>query len=226
MKYESMIKGTFLARPNRFIAKVMAEGREVIAHVKNTGRCRELLIPGVSVYLQKNNNPARKTAYSLIAVQKGERLVNMDSQAPNVVAYEYAKSGKLIGEPEVLKREKTYRDSRFDLYYEAAGKKGFIEVKGVTLENDDIARFPDAPTTRGLKHVYELAEAVKDGYEAGIIFIVQMENIRYFTPNVEAQPEFAQALKDVSGRGVFIRAFTCRVTEDSLDILEEIPVVL
>ncbi len=226
MKYESMIKGIFLARPNRFVAAVMAEGREVIAHVKNTGRCRELLIPGVCVYLQKNDNPARKTAYSLIAVEKGGCLVNMDSQAPNRVAYEYIKGGNIIEGLTLLERERTYGGSRFDLYYETPVKKGFIEIKGVTLENEGVARFPDAPTQRGLKHVYELIKAASEGYEAGIIFVVQMENVRYFTPNTKAQPEFVSALAKAQKQGVFIRAFKCRVARDSLEIGGEIPVVL
>lgn len=226
MNYGPMIEGVFLERPNRFIARVLAEGQEVIAHVKNTGRCRELLIPGVCVYLQKNDSPARKTAYSLIAVKKGERIVNMDSQAPNVVAYEYVAGGHLIPGLTLLKREKTFMESRFDLYYEAGERRGFIEVKGVTLEDGNIARFPDAPTKRGQKHVYELSKAVEDGYEAGIMFIVQMEDILCFTPNTQAQPEFAKALSEVSQKGVFVRAFSCKVTQSSLEIDREIPVVL
>ena len=226
MKYDSMIEGIFLARPNRFTARVMVEGREVIAHVKNTGSCRELLIPGVCVYLQKSGNPARKTPYSLITVRKGSRLINMDSQAPNTVAWEYIRDGHLIPDVTVLKREQRFGDSRLDLYYETGHKKGFIEVKGVTLESDDVAMFPDAPTLRGEKHVHELVRAVREGYEAGIMFIVQMENIRYFTPNVKMHPEFAGALRDARQQGVSVRAFECSVTEDSLRVSGEIPVVL
>lgn len=226
MKYGTIIEGVFLERPNRFIARVMAEGREVTAHVKNTGRCRELLIPGVCVYLEKNDNPLRKTAYSLIAVKKGERLVNMDSQAPNTVAWEYIYQGHLIPDVTLLKREQCYGQSRFDLYYETCGKKGFIEVKGVTLENQGVALFPDAPTKRGEKHVYELEKAVLDGYEAGIIFIVQMEGIRYFTPNIQTHPQFAHALCKVRENGVFIRAFECHVGIDTLEISREIPVII
>ena len=226
MRYDCVIPATFIERPNRFIAKVLVDGQETIAHVKNTGRCRELLIPGVCVYLQKHNDPKRKTAYSLIAVQKGDLLINMDSQAPNTVAYEYIKSGHLIPDVQVLKREKTFGDSRFDLYYETKEKSGFIEVKGVTLEHEGIAAFPDAPTLRGVKHVYELAKAAETGYEAGIIFVVQMSPMKYFTPNVKTHPEFGQALLDVSKKGVFIKAFECHVTCDSLEIWREIPVIL
>ncbi len=226
MRYDCVIPAIFLERPNRFIAKVLVDGKEVTAHVKNTGRCRELLIPGVCVYLQKHDNPKRKTAYSLIAVEKGGLLINMDSQAPNSVAYEYIQSGNLISEIQVLKREKTFGDSRFDLYYETLTKSGFIEVKGVTLEQDGIAMFPDAPTLRGVKHVYELAKAVEAGYEAGIVFVVQMSPMKYFTPNFNTHPEFKQALIDVSKKGVFIKAFECQVTCDSLEITREIPVIL
>lgn len=227
MKYESIVEGIFLDRPNRFLARVCVDGQDVLAHVKNTGRCRELLIPGTPVYLQTHDDPKRKTAFSLITVKKGERLVNMDSQAPNTVAWEYLSCGKLIGPAALIKREKTYKDSRFDLYYELVGDHaGFIEVKGVTLEENGIAMFPDAPTTRGLKHVYELADAARAGYAAGIIFVIQMENIRYFTPNVRTQPEFLDALKTVAEEGVFIKAFECAVTPDSLNITKEVPVVL
>ena len=230
MMYESIVEGIFLGRPNRFLARVLVDGREVMAHVKNTGRCRELLIPGTRVYLQKHDDPKRKTAFSLITVEKGERLVNMDSQAPNTVAWEYISQGNIIGPASLIKREKTFKDSRFDLYYEMDGnldkKAGFIEVKGVTLEEDGVALFPDAPTLRGLKHVYELAEAVKAGYGAGIIFVIQMDNIRCFTPNARTQPEFLEALKIVADEGVFIKAFECCVTKNSLDITKEVPVVL
>ncbi len=226
MRYDGVIPAIFLERPNRFIAKVLVDGKEAIAHVKNTGRCRELLIPGVCVYLQKHNDPKRKTAYSLIAVKKGDLLINMDSQAPNVVAYEFLKAGNLIPDINVIKREKTFGDSRFDLYFETKETSGFIEVKGVTLEQDGIAMFPDAPTLRGVKHVYELAKAVEGGYEAGILFVVQMSPMKYFTPNFKMHPEFKQALIDVSKKGVFIKAFECQVHEDSLEIRQEIPVVL
>ena len=221
MKYDSMIEGIFIARPNRFTARVIAEGREVIAHVKNTGRCRELLIPGVCVYLQKNDNPARKTAFTLIAVQKGSRLVNMDSQAPNTVAWEYIRDGHLIPDLTLLKREQTFGSS-----YEAGNKKGFIEVKGVTLENDGVARFPDAPTKRGQKHINELVSAHRQGYEAWILFIVQMENMRFFTPNTQTHPDFARDLYEARRQGVFVRAFECTVTRDTLNIAREIPVIL
>ncbi len=226
MRYDSVIQGTFLSRPNRFIAVVDILGREERVHVKNTGRCRELLIPGVCVFLEKSRNPARKTAYSLIAVQKGDRLINMDSQAPNAAAWEYLLSGMSWIKPDLVQREKTYKDSRFDLYYEQAGKKGFIEVKGVTLEEDGVVLFPDAPTLRGLKHIKELENAACQGYEAEIWFIIQMENVRYFTPNIRMQPEFGQALKDAKGNGVKIHALWCHVTEDSMEVAGEVPVIL
>ena len=226
MKYNAITEGIFLERPNRFVAKVLVDGRQELAHVKNTGRCRELLIPGVCVYLEKNNNPQRKTAFSLIAVQKGERLINMDSQAPNVVAEEYIKSGHVVEGLTYLKREYKYKDSRFDFYYEAGQRKGFIEVKGVTLEENGIVLFPDAPTLRGVKHLNELAQAVSFEYEAKVLFVVQMENVRYFTPNVRAHPEFARALVHARDQGVFVQALWCRVGKDTLEIAGEVPVVL
>ncbi len=226
MKYDQMTEGIFLERPNRFVARVLVDGQPVWAHVKNTGRCRELLIPGVCVYLQKNDDPRRKTAFSLIAVQKGDRLINMDSQAPNAVAEEYIRAGHIVRDLTYLKREYKYKDSRFDIYYEAGQRKGLIEVKGVTLEEDGIVRFPDAPTLRGVKHLNELAQAAKEGYETGVLFVVQMENVRYFTPNIQTHPEFAQALAHAKACGVFVRAFWCRVEKDLLEIAGEIPVVL
>ncbi len=226
MKYDAITEGVFLERPNRFIAKILVDGRQEMAHVKNTGRCRELLIPGVCVYLEKNNNLKRKTAFSLIAVQKGERLINMDSQAPNVVAEEYIKAGHVVEGLTHLKKEYKYKDSRFDFYYEAGQRKGFIEVKGVTLEENGIVLFPDAPTLRGVKHLHELSQAVSSGYEAGVLFVVQMENVRYFTPNVRTHPEFAQALIYARDHGVFVRALWCRVGKDTLEIAGDVPVVL
>lgn len=229
MKYEHIVKGTFQQRPNRFIAIVEVNGQIVKAHVKNTGRCRELLIPGAQIYLETHNNPARKTAFSLIGVQRGDLLINMDSQIPNSVAAEYILNSGCILDLKSLVREKTYGDSRFDLYYEAGhdhSRKGFIEVKGVTLERDGVALFPDAPTKRGGKHVYELMKAHRDGYEASLFFIIQMSGVRYFTPNTQTDPEFVQALVSAQSEGVRLRAFTCVVTPDTITLEKEIPVKL
>lgn len=224
--YENMVPGTFRARPNRFIAHVEIEGKLEICHVKNTGRCKELLVPGATVYCQHHDDPGRKTAWSLIAVQKGERLINMDSQIPNKLAYQYVDQGGLGFIPTLVKAEKTYGSSRFDLYYEAGERKGFVEVKGVTLEQDGIARFPDAPTERGRKHLMELQKAVSEGYEAWVLFVIQMSDISHFEPNRVTDPAFSEALLQVSQNGVRIRAVTCAVTQDSLTITDRIPVKL
>lgn len=224
--YPNMVPGTFRARPNRFIAYVEIEGQEEICHVKNTGRCKELLIPGVKVWCQHHDDPSRKTAWSLIAVQKGERLINMDSQIPNKLAYDYVNQGGLGFLPTLVKAEKTYGASRFDLYYEAGERRGFVEVKGVTLEQDGIARFPDAPTERGRKHLLELQKAVSEGYEAWVLFVIQMSDIRHFEPNVATDPDFAEALRRVAQNGVHIKAVECAVTPDSLVITKEKQVLL
>ena len=226
ISYSNMVPGTFRTRPNRFIAHVDIDGREEICHVKNTGRCRELLIPGVKVWCQHHDDPNRKTRWSLIAVEKGELLVNIDSQIPNKLAYNYANRGGLGFVPTFLKAETTYRSSRFDLYYEAGERKGFIEVKGVTLEEDGVARFPDAPTERGRKHLCELQQAVKDGYEAWVLPVVQMEGMKYFEPNAATDPAFAAELRKAALNGVNIRAVECRVEPDRLEIVREIPVKL
>ncbi|MBP3634133.1 MAG: DNA/RNA nuclease SfsA [Oscillospiraceae bacterium] len=222
--YKNMVPGTFCARPNRFIAHVQIAGKEEICHVKNTGRCKELLVPGAQVWCQHHDDPNRKTKWSLIAVQKGERLINMDSQIPNKVAYDYVNQGGLGFVPEFVKGEKTYGTSRFDLYYEAQGKKGFVEVKGVTLEQDGIARFPDAPTERGRKHLLELQKAASEGYEAWVLFVIQMSDIRHFEPNSATDPAFAEALRQVAQNGVRIRAAECAVTPNGLVITKEVPV--
>lgn len=226
INYPNMVPGTFCARPNRFIAHVQIDGREEICHVKNTGRCKELLIPGTTVYCQHHDDPGRKTAWSLIAVQKGERLINMDSQIPNKLAYDYVNQGGLGFQPELVKAEKTYGASRFDLYYEAQGRKGFVEVKGVTLEQDGIARFPDAPTQRGRKHLLELEKAVGEGFDAWVLFVVQMSDIKHFEPNRATDPDFSDALLQVSQNGVRVKAVTCAVTPDTLTVTKEIEVLL
>ena len=226
MKYKNIVQGTFIDRPNRFIAFVEIEGRPEKVHVKNTGRCRELLQKGVTVYLEKSGNPGRKTAYDLVAVEKAGLLVNMDSAAPNLAAGEWLASGGLFAPVKLIKPECTYGNSRFDFYVESEAGKMWLEVKGVTLETQGTALFPDAPSLRALKHVEELIQAKKDGYEAGILFVVQMEGVRCFMPNRETQPAFAQALEKAKKAGVAIYARGCRVTKDSMEISYEIPVVL
>lgn len=226
MQYSSIIEGIFRSRPNRFIAEIEINGTIETCHVKNTGRLRELLIPGTTVYLEQSSNPNRKTKYDLIAVQQNDRIINIDSQIPNTLAYEWIKYGNLFQNVDVLKREKTYGKSRFDLYAEYDNKKAFLEVKGVTLDCDGIARFPDAPTERGVKHVQELQQCIQDGYEAYILFIIQMKGIHAFEPNAATHPEFAQALKNAKEAGVHILALDCNVTKDSINIDSPIPVIL
>ena len=218
MKYNKTVKAKFIERPNRFVAKVLLEEEEIYCHVKNTGRCRELLVPGATVWLEDSENPNRKYRYSLVTVQKGERLVNMDSQAPNKAVGEWLSGGGLFKDIHLLKPESKYGTSRFDFYCEYEEKKAYIEVKGVTLENDNIVSFPDAPTERGARHVKELAECIKDGFEAYIIFVVQMKNVLYFRPNEVNDPAFAAALKDAEKQGVKILAVDCSVDEKSMKI--------
>jgi len=216
--YNNIHKGIFISRPNRFIAEVEINGRFERCHVKNTGRCKELLTPGASVYLNKSNNPSRATKYDLTAVLKGSRLINIDSQAPNHVFKEHIKSGQYIDNITSLKSEAKYGSSRFDFYIEAHNRKIYIEVKGVTLEKDGIALFPDAPTQRGVKHLNELVQCIKDGYEAHTVFVIQMKGIRQFAPAHEIHPEFAMALQKAHAAGVKISAYDCVVTLDSLFI--------
>lgn len=226
IRYEKMKQGVFLSRPNRFVAHVRLDGREEICHVKNTGRCRELLLPGAEVWCQHHDDPGRKTAWSLITVRKGERLVNLDSQVPNKLALDYVKQGGLGFAPQMVKPEQTYGNSRFDLYYEAGERRGFVEVKGVTLEDGGVARFPDAPTQRGWKHLLELQAAVEAGFDAWVLFVIQMADIRRFEPNWPRDPDFAEALCRAAEHGVQVRAVECFVTEDSLAITKEVPVAL
>lgn len=222
MKYNNIVKGKFADRPNRFIANVIINGKKEVCHVKNTGRCKELLLKGSTVYLQKADNPNRKTQYDLIAVQKGDRLINMDSQIVNYVAIEYLP--QLFNNITYIKPECKYGNSRFDIYVETETDKIFIEVKGVTLENGGVVRFPDAPTERGVKHLNELQKAVTEGYKAYVVFIVQMDNVQYFEPNYETHPEFSQALKRADENGVNILAFQCNVTPESITIKNQIPI--
>ena len=221
MQYGEMVEGIFIERPNRFLARVAIRGAEVICHVKNTGRCKELLIPGVRVWLQRENASNRKTAYSLIMVKKGDILINMDSQAPNEVVYEW-----LIEKikPDVICREKRYGNSRFDLYVEKEEKKCYIEVKGVTLEKDGVALFPDAPTLRGVKHIRELIACKQEGFDTCILFVVQMKGVHLFQPNVKTQPEFRDALAEAKAAGVKIAAYDCLVAFDGLQMDQPVEV--
>ena len=222
MHYDKIIKGKFIERPNRFIAKVDIDGSISVCHVKNTGRCKELLVPGYTVILDdKHDAPRRKTDYDLIAVYKKDRLINMDSQAPNVAVSEYLKT---IYPVDSVHSEVFHNDSRIDFYVETDSQKKFIEVKGVTLEDNNIAMFPDAPTERGVKHLKNLIECKKNGIESGVIFVIQMSGIEYFTPNKTTHPEFAEYLYKAASCGVDIKAFECKVTEDSMKIEKEIPV--
>lgn len=226
MIYNRMVLGTFLERPNRFIAYVEVEGRKETVHVKNTGRCAELLQTGARVYLQESDNPDRKTKWDLIAVEKGSRMVNMDSQIPNKVVKEWLEAGHLFENITRIQPEFTYGNSRFDLYVEADGKRIFIEVKGVTLEQDGVVRFPDAPSDRAVKHVEELKAAVKEGYEAYVFFVIQMKDVRYFTPNMDTHPAFGEALRDAARAGVHVLAYDCEVSSDRIAIADIVPVVL
>lgn len=226
MQYGKILPARFLSRPNRFVARVEAEGEELVCHVKNTGRCRELLVPGATVWLEESPNPSRKTKFDLIAVEKGGRLINMDAQAPNKVFGEWASAGGFREGLTLLRPETTYGSSRFDFYWESSKSRGFVEVKGVTLEEDGVVRFPDAPTLRGVKHLDELVKAHEAGYEAAVCFVIQMENVRWFAPNDETHPEFGQALRKAAAAGVEILAMDCAVTPQSLTIGKSVPIRL
>ena len=225
MKYANMIPGTFLSRPNRFIAHVEINGQTEVVHVKNTGRCRELLPVGAEVWCQKSDNPARKTKFDLITVRKGKRLINMDSQAPNLAAKEWLASGGL-GNVENLRAETVHGDSRFDFSFTLEGKKCFLEVKGVTLENDGVCAFPDAPTQRGAKHLRGLTEAAKAGFGAYVLFVIQMADVEYLHPNDVTDPNFSTALREAAANGVQVLAMDCEVTVDELRIRKAVPVML
>lgn len=226
MKYERIEAGRFRERPNRFIAYVEIAGRLETVHVKNTGRCAELLKPGATVYVQKSDNPQRKTQWDLIGVEKEGRMVNIDSQIPNKAVKEWIEAGNLFSGVTLIRPETTYGKSRFDLYVEAEGRKIFIEVKGVTLEEDGVARFPDAPSERAVKHVEELCEAKANGYEAYVFFVIQMEKVRYFTPNMDTHPAFGEALQRAKEKGVHVLAYDCKVKKDQIKIHKEVPVIL
>ena len=227
MRYERITQGSFLERPNRFLAYAELAGKKEVIHVKNTGRCAELLKPGAIIYVQESQNPERKTKWDLIAVEKGDRIINMDSQIPNRVVQEWIEEGKLFEDVRLVKPETTYCNSRFDLYVETGDKrKIFIEVKGVTLEENGVVRFPDAPSERAVKHLEELGHAVKEGYEAYVFFVIQMKGVRYFTPNRDTHPAFCDALKRAQAAGVHVLAYDCEVSADSIEVSEEVPVVL
>lgn len=226
MKYPNITEARFLCRPNRFTAKVMLDGQETVVHIKNTGRCRELLTEGAQVYLTKSDNLNRKTAYDLIAVTKSSQLVNIDSQAPNRVFYEWADSGRFLPNLTNIKPEYTLGDSRFDFFLEQGSQKHLVEVKGVTLEEDGVARFPDAPTERGVKHINGLIAAVEQGFTCWLCFVVQMKGVKRLEPNDRTHPAFGDALRRAVEAGVHILGMDCIVTADSLRIGESFPIRL
>lgn len=225
MRYENMVSGKFLARPNRFIAHVEIDGREEICHVKNTGRCRELLPVGAKVWCQQFDNPNRKTKFDLITVQKGGRLINMDSQAPNAAAKEWLLSGGL-GEISDLKGEYTHGDSRFDFSFLKDGRRCFLEVKGVTLENDGVCAFPDAPTERGAKHLRGLTKLAQEGFGAYVLFVIQMADVKFLHPNDATDPNFGKTLREAAAASVRIMAVDCDVTENTMSIRKNVEVRL
>jgi sugar fermentation stimulation protein A len=222
MKYKNVIQGNFISRPNRFIAEILINGKREICHVKNTGRLKELLLPQATVWLEKSDNPSRKTAFDLIAVEKGGQIINIDSQSPNKIAAEWLPQSGLFANDTTYRTEVTHKNSRFDLL---AGQT-WIEVKGITLNKDGIARFPDAPTLRGVKHLNELTEIAQNGGEAMILFIVQMKGIHSVEPNDKTHPEFGKALRKAKKAGVKITAVDCVVTPDTIVADQIIPVIL
>ena len=226
MTYDNIHEAVFLDRPNRFIAHILLNGQTPVCHVKNTGRCRELLLPGAAIFVQHSANPARKTAYDLIAVRKGERLINMDAAAPNKVFGQWLSAGGPGYVPELIRPERVHGDSRFDFYFEHGGRKAFAEVKGVTLEENGIVRFPDAPTERGVKHLNGLIRCVQEGFEAWAVFIIQMKGVKYFEPNRATHPEFAEALAQAAQAGVKLIALDCNVEKDSLNAADPVAIRL
>ncbi len=230
MKYRKIVGGTFISRPNRFIAKVLVNGCEETVHVKNTGRCKELLVNGAEVWLEVSDNPARKTKYDLVSVKKQREglpplMINMDSQMPNAAVEEWLKSRNIFGKGAVIEREKTYGESRFDFRITEGEKVTYLEVKGVTLEKGGIAYFPDAPTERGVKHLTELVKCRKDGFGAYLVFVIQMKGISEFRPNDATHKAFGDALRNAIAQGVKCMAVDCVVTADSMTINKEIPIV-
>lgn len=227
MRYSHIQKGEFLRRPNRFIAHVLLNGEEVICHVKNTGRLKELLLPGATVFLEESDNTARKTRFDLVAVMRGDAVVNIDSQAPNQAVGDWLRKGGLFEDVSHVKAETRYGASRFDFYIESAsGRKAFLEVKGVTLLQEGVARFPDAPTTRGIKHIEELVKCIEDGYEAYILFLLEMKGSRWMEPNDATHPAFGKALREAAAKGVNVLAYDCIVTPDRLEVDKKVEVRL
>ena len=226
MKYDNIIHAIFLGRPNRFIAEVEIEGRKERVHVKNTGRCRELLTDHAEVFLEKSSDPKRSTGYDLVAVRKGQLLINMDSQAPNRAVEEWLLEGGLFPNVTLVRPEVKYGNSRFDFYVEAGERRIFMEVKGVTLEENGVARFPDAPTERGVKHVQELAACRKEGYEAYLFFVIQMKGISFVEPNDKTHPAFGEALRRAAAEGVHILAYDCIVKPDTIEMDQKTEVCL
>lgn len=226
MKYNNIKKAQFLSRPNRFIANILIDGEVQIAHVKNTGRCKELLTPYAGIFVEEFDSIKRKTKYDVISVYKGNRLINMDSQVPNKVVGEWLAKGNLIENITLIKPEKTYGKSRFDFYIETPTRKIFLEVKGVTLEENRVVKFPDAPTERGIKHINELCSCIEDGYEAYVVFVIQMQDVDYFTPNITTHKAFSDALINAKNKGVNIVAIDCFITENSITAKDFVEVVL
>lgn len=226
MKYNNIKKAKFINRPNRFIANIEVDGKVEVCHVKNTGRCKELLIENVDIFVQEFDNSNRKTKYDLISVYKGDRLVNIDSQVPNKVFHEWLKKGLLFNDIKLIKPEFKYNNSRFDFYVETEHKKILMEVKGVTLEEDGIVLFPDAPTERGLKHINELIDCLEEGYVAYVVFIIQMKDVFYFTPNYNTHKAFGETLKKAREKGVNIIALDCKITEDSIEVEDLVDIKL
>lgn len=225
MHYPDMVPGRFIARPNRFIAHVEIDGQTEVCHVKNTGRCRELLQSDAAVWCQRAANPNRKTKYDLITVRKGTRLINMDSQAPNIAAGEWLRNGGL-GTVDQLRAETVHGDSRFDFSFVKDGKLCFLEVKGVTLEQDGICAFPDAPTERGVKHLKGLTKAAEEGFGAYVLFVIQMKNVQYLHPNDKTDAAFGAALREAAAAGVQVLAVDCHITEDTMQIRDTVEVKL
>lgn len=232
MKYKKILPGVFHSRPNRFIAHIEIDGQVQVCHVKNTGRCKELLLPGATVYVEESDNPKRKTKFDLIAVKKGERIINMDSQAPNMAVGEWLRIGNNTivpsGVKATIRPEYTYEASRFDFYVEYERESGelekiFVEVKGVTLEQDGVVSFPDAPSERAIKHVKELIKAKEQGYQCYVLFIIQMKGVKYFCPS-QIHPEFCEVLRKAHNAGVGILAYDCKVTPDSMELEDEVEV--
>lgn len=226
MRYKKILPGIFQARPNRFIAHVDVGGRTEVCHVKNTGRCRELLVPGAAVYVERAANPGRKTLYDLIAVEKQGLLINMDAQAPNKVFGEWAAGGGFLPGLTGIRPESTWEDSRFDFLLEEGQGPCFVEVKGVTLEEGGEARFPDAPTERGVKHLRGLQRAAAQGWRAAVFFVIQMKGVTHFRPNDATHPAFGAALREAASHGVEVYARDCLVTPESLVLDAPVPVLL